>query len=124
MKIAEKYRLYARQWMLVHTISERWRDEQVDIREVVELARQWAEERFSGKIYNHDIRLRAEVDNAHRPTRGTVFIEVLTDNLIGEYPDKAACEMMAKIKGLEEYTVVQCGSAADKTIRERGYVIL
>lgn len=115
------FRLYNYEWVTVHT-------EQVDTRIVPEdkdtgplflcltAAKDWVATHLPD-VAPQNVSFNATTDNS---SFMRVDIDVLKDNLKGEYAQDWAAEQMAEINHFEEFTIVVKDSEFDKQIQQMG----
>lgn len=107
------WRLYCREWVVVHTVHM----QSLDAQNCVMAARKWADEHLQGRVVDNDIRLDVFTDG------GSTFwchVKVFKDNLKGEFKYAAHATRFAAAEGYEEYTIVPRNSKADHDIRNYG----
>lgn len=108
------YRLYVREWVIVHTETRVFA---TDLGDTFEAARDWATANVVGRVREDEIVLVANTDN-----QGLfwVHVKVFKDNLKGEYKYAHAAHTYALSQGYEEYTIVPRNSKADHDVRSYG----
>lgn len=106
------FRLYVREWVIVHTVHSPVCEE--DIREAVG---RWIAGNLTERVRDADIRTE-EITGEHGLQ--WVHIKVYRENLKGEYKSFGAAQLTASIKDYEEYTIVPRNSPADHEIRNYG----
>lgn len=117
------YRLYNHEWVTVHT-------ERVDasivpqdkdtgpLYQCLTAAKQWLAENLPD-VPSRAVSFNASTDNS---SFMKVDIDVLKDNLKGEYAQPWAAEQMAEINHYEEFTIVEKDSDFDRQIQQMGGV--
>ena len=111
------WRLYRREWVIVHTITM----SPPAARPVVDEARRWATDNLAGRIRDEDISLVAHTDGK------LLFwcdVKVFKDNLKGEIKYVEAAQIHAVQQGWDEYVIVPRNSKSDHDIRSYGVVKL
>lgn len=117
------FRLYVPEWVIVHTVSQAVGPDHLPT-DVILVAVDWVKDNLHGRVRENDIKVTANIDDADEPTRCWVHVEVLKENLKGEFKHRPAAVEMARIKGYEEYTVVPRNSKSDHEIRSYGVLKL
>lgn len=107
------WRLYTREWVTVHTTTHGGTIAEPCVVE----AHDWANDNLIGRVPREDINLIAHTDGA---TMFWCHVQVLKDNLKGEFKYKGAAEVYAESHGMDDYTIVARNSKADHDIRAYG----
>lgn len=107
------YRLYAREWVIVHTVTMRGNDG----RDTFMTCQRWIEDNLDGRVPHGDVQIELNTDR-HGLFWG--HVKVFKDNLKGEFKYSNHAEVHARSTGLEEYTIVERNSPADHEIRAYG----
>lgn len=111
------WRLYRREWVIVHTLTAKGED----ATEVVSAGHEWAKTNLYGRVRKADINLTANTD-------GTgmfwVHVQVFKDNLKGEFKYIQDAQFFAKTHDYDEFVIVPRNSKSDHDIRNYGVVRL
>lgn len=107
------YRLYIREWVAVHTLSNIAKDG----KPLFDLAMAWIAENLRGRVREEDINVEMFTNQC---SNFWCHIQVFKDNLKGEYKTRSAAELIASINEYDEYTIVVRNSPADHEIRNYG----
>lgn len=107
------WRLYAREWVIVHTVERRGDDG----RNAFTTAVEWIAENLKGRVDEKDVQIELNTDSA---TLFWAHVKVFKDNLKGEFKHFHNAETHAIHRGIEEYTIVERHSPADHDIRSYG----
>lgn len=111
--IDDLWRLYAREWVIVHTITMPG----VDAQNVFLACQQWFKDNLAGRVLETDAQVELNTDNAE------LFwghVKVFKDNLKGEFKHHQDAEAHARAARLDEYTIVPRNSQADHRVRSYG----
>lgn len=112
------WRLYHREWVIVHTITRKGDN---DGRPVFEELRAWMKENLTGRVEENDMRIILNTDQART---FWAHAEVYKDTLKGEFKYAEAAQVHAVQAGWDEYTIVPRNSKSDHDIRNYGVVKL
>lgn len=117
-KADDLWRLYRREWVIVHTIT---RTGDSDGHAVFDAVREWMQINLGDRVKKTDMRISMNTDNA-----GTFWAhaEVFKDNLKGEFKHPQAAQAHAMTNGYDEYTIVPRNSKSDHDLRSYGVVKL
>lgn len=104
----EQFRLYAREWGIVHTAMG------VDGLSAMDLSRKWVNENIAGAALKanrvrHQLRV---VDKYHI----TASAEVLINYFKGDFATLHLAESFATVRGFGEYVIARAGSAEDNEL--------
>lgn len=107
------WRLYRREWVIVHTVHRRGED----ARDAFTAAMEWIAENLKGRVEDNDTQIQVHTDQA-----GLFWAHVMVfkDNLKGEFKYMQGAERHAIAAGYDEYTIVPRNSAIDHDIRSYG----
>ncbi len=111
------WRLYRREWVIVHTIDS----VADDGRPAFDAARTWIADNLTGRVREQDIQIELNTD------LGRTFwahVMVFKDNLKGEFKHAEIAQMFAQRRQYDEYTIVPRNSKTDHEIRSYGVVKL
>lgn len=115
--IDDLWRLYTREWVIVHTITMPGSD----ARPAFLACREWMKTNLEGRVRENDMQIQLNTDG------GTLFwahAMVYKDNLKGEFKHFHTAEVHAKTTGMQEYVIVPRNSPADHDIRSYGVKML
>jgi hypothetical protein len=111
--VDDLWRLYAREWVIAHTITMHG----VDARGVFLAAVEWTKENLEGRVREPDTRVEVNTDGDHL---FWAHVKVFKENLKGEFKHFQNAEAHAKAALLDEYIIVPRNSVADHEIRSYG----
>lgn len=118
VEIDDIWRLYRREWVIVHTIDGTLDHEHiVAAAPVFEAACQWAKDNVVGRVRDEDVNIQLNTDN---DTRAWAHVRVFKETLKGEFKQRSNAEVFASINNFDEYTIVPRNSPADHDIRNYG----
>jgi hypothetical protein len=114
------WRLYRREWVIVHTIS--LTSDEVDAaHQLFDQIRSWMTEHLTGRVKEQDMDIELNTDDAgHFWGHAKVF----KDTLKGEFKYVEAAQTHAMIHQYDEYVIVPRNSKSDHDIRNYGVVML
>lgn len=107
------WRLYRREWVIVHTIERRGNDG----RNAFTAAMEWIAENLEGRVGEKDVQIELNTDQA---SLFWAHVKVFKDNLKGEFKYFQGAERHAVSQGFDEYTIVPRHSKLDHDIRNYG----
>lgn len=107
------YRLYVREWVIMHTITMSGSDAKACLTQAVG----WVRENLHGRVHDKDTQVQANTDNV---ALFWCHVMVFKDNLKGEFKHHADAERYATWNKLDEYTIVVRNSKHDHAIRGYG----
>lgn len=112
------YRLYRREWVIVHTVSgEGDPQHHVPAEPFVTQARTWVEDTYAGRVESRDVQLVAHTDGANA---FWVHVKVRKPNLKGEFKQAFLAQRHADKQGWHEVEIVGRNSRRDHELRNHG----
>lgn len=120
------WRLYRREWIVVHTLDPITVDAEANATgraglPIVEAGQQWVKDNLHGRVRDEDLRITLHTDQ-----QGTFWgtVDLFKDNLKGEFKVVEHAQMFAQIEKYDEYVIVPRNSKSDHDIRNYGVVML
>lgn len=116
----DTWRLYRREWVIVHTMSKTG-DAEDTAHLLFDELRAWMTENLTGRIKENDMQIEMNTDQ-----HGSFWAhaKVYKDTLKGEFKHVEAAQNHATVNHYEEYVIVPRNSKSDHDIRNYGVVML